>query len=190
MRRMLVQCLNTDDGQRSEFQQALWHALRDLYLQKSRPHPLQMTKAEAFAGTAVAEFTMAVELDAVRRSEESGSLARAEYEAREREAEIERNRQRPRRRRSIRFRRVTVSQSQKALGVGLSGLIGLALVCDLPRSVIADELRRAAELSPSQRVRFAVLAGASGSAHRPYARRANADGGCIERGFIAQRGCR
>ena len=87
-----------DDGQRSEFQQALWHALRDLYLQKSRPHPLQMTKAEAFAGTVVAEFTMATELEAVRRSEESGSLARAEYEAREREAEIARNRRRPPRR--------------------------------------------------------------------------------------------
>ena len=44
-----------------------------------------MTKAEAFAGTVVAEFTMATELEAVRRSEELGSLARAEYEARERE---------------------------------------------------------------------------------------------------------
>jgi len=53
-----------------------------------------------------------------------------------------------------------MSQSQNALGVGLSGLIGLALNADLPRSVIADELRRAAELlSPSQRVRFAMAGG-------------------------------
>ena len=59
---------------------------------------MQMTKAEAFAGTVVVEYTMAMELEAVRRSEESGSLARAEYEAREREAEIARNRRRPPRR--------------------------------------------------------------------------------------------
>jgi hypothetical protein len=39
-----------------------------------------------------------------------------------------------------------MSQSQNALGVGLSGLIGLALDADLPRSVIAYELRRAAEI--------------------------------------------
>ena len=48
------------------------------------------------------------------------------------------------------------SQSQKAFGTGLSGLIGLALDCDLSRSEIADELRRAVEpLSPSHGVRFA-----------------------------------
>jgi hypothetical protein len=53
-----------------------------------------------------------------------------------------------------------MSQSQNALGVGLSGLIGLALDADLSRSEIADELRRAAELlSPSQRVRFAMAEG-------------------------------
>ena len=53
-----------------------------------------------------------------------------------------------------------MSQSQNALGVGLSGLIGLALDADLSRSEIADELRRAAELlSPSQRVRFAMAGG-------------------------------
>ena len=53
-----------------------------------------------------------------------------------------------------------MSQSQNALGVGLSGLIGLALDADLSRSEIAGELRRAAELlSPSQRVRFAMAEG-------------------------------
>ena len=56
-----------------------------------------------------------------------------------------------------------MSQSRDALGVGLSGLIGLALDADLSRSEIAGELRRAAELlSPSQRVRFAMAGGASG----------------------------
>jgi hypothetical protein len=53
-----------------------------------------------------------------------------------------------------------MSQSQNALGVGLSGLIGLALDADLSRSEIADELRRAAEiLCPSQRVRFSMAEG-------------------------------
>ena len=53
-----------------------------------------------------------------------------------------------------------MSQSQNALGVGLSGLIGLALDADLPRSVIAYELRRAAEiLCPSQGVRFSMAGG-------------------------------
>ena len=53
-----------------------------------------------------------------------------------------------------------MSQSQKAFGVGLSGIIGLALDADLSRSEIADELRRAAELlSPSQRLRFAMAEG-------------------------------
>ena len=36
-----------------------------------------------------------------------------------------------------------MSQSQNALGVGLSGLIGLALDADLPRSVIAETLELA-----------------------------------------------
>jgi hypothetical protein len=50
-----------------------------------------------------------------------------------------------------------MSQSQNALGVGLSGLIGLALDADLPRSVIADELRRAADiLCPSHGVQFSM----------------------------------
>ena len=50
-----------------------------------------------------------------------------------------------------------MSQSRDALSVGLSGIIGLALD-DLPRSVIADELRRAAEiLSPSRGVRFSMV---------------------------------
>jgi hypothetical protein len=49
-----------------------------------------------------------------------------------------------------------MSQSQNALGVGLSGLIGLALDADLSRSEIAGELRRAAELlSPSVRLAMA-----------------------------------
>jgi hypothetical protein len=53
-----------------------------------------------------------------------------------------------------------MSQSQKPFGVGLSGIIGLALDADLSRSEIADELRRAAELlCPSQRVRFAMAEG-------------------------------
>jgi hypothetical protein len=55
-----------------------------------------------------------------------------------------------------------MSESRKALGVSLSGIIGLALDADLSRSVIADELRRAAEiLCPSQAVRFS-MAGGSG----------------------------
>jgi hypothetical protein len=50
-----------------------------------------------------------------------------------------------------------MSQSQNALGVGLSGLIGLALDCDLPRSVIAYELRRAADiLCPSRGVLYSM----------------------------------
>jgi hypothetical protein len=50
-----------------------------------------------------------------------------------------------------------MSQSQNALSVGLSGLIGLALDADLPRSVIAGELRRAAEiLNPLRGVRFSM----------------------------------
>ena len=40
----------------------------------------------------------------------------------------------------------------------LSGIIGLALDADLPRSLIADELRRAAEiLCPSHGVRFSMV---------------------------------
>jgi hypothetical protein len=50
-----------------------------------------------------------------------------------------------------------MSQSQNALRVGLSGIIGLSLDADLPRAMIADELRRAAEiLSPSRGFRFSV----------------------------------
>jgi hypothetical protein len=50
-----------------------------------------------------------------------------------------------------------MSQSQNALGVGLSGLIGLALDADLPRSVIAYELRRAADiLCPSPGVLYSM----------------------------------
>jgi hypothetical protein len=53
-----------------------------------------------------------------------------------------------------------MSQSRSALGVGLSGLIGLALDADLSPSEIADELRRAAEiLCPSQSVRFSMAEG-------------------------------
>ena len=39
--------------------------------------------------------------------------------------------------------RLVPAQSQNALGVGLSGLIGLALDADLPRSVIAETLELA-----------------------------------------------
>ena len=50
-----------------------------------------------------------------------------------------------------------MSQSRNALSVGLSGIIGLALDADLPRSAIADELRRAAQiLSPSRGVRLSM----------------------------------
>ena len=50
-----------------------------------------------------------------------------------------------------------MSESRNALGVSLSGIIGLALDADLPRSVIADELRRAAEiLCPSRGVPFSM----------------------------------
>lgn len=50
-----------------------------------------------------------------------------------------------------------MSQSHKALNVGLSGIVGLALDADLSRSVIADELRRVAEiLCPSHGVRFPI----------------------------------
>ncbi len=51
-----------------------------------------------------------------------------------------------------------MSQSRNALGVGLRCPIGLALDADLPRSAIADELRRAAEiLCPSHGVRFSMV---------------------------------
>jgi hypothetical protein len=50
-----------------------------------------------------------------------------------------------------------MSQTRIALNVGLSGIIGLALDADLPRSAIADELRRAADvLCPSYGVRFSI----------------------------------
>ena len=53
-----------------------------------------------------------------------------------------------------------MSQSQNALGVGLSGLIGLALDADLSRSVIAYELRRAADiLCPSRGVLYSMAEG-------------------------------
>jgi hypothetical protein len=48
-------------------------------------------------------------------------------------------------------------QTQDALMVGLSGLIGLALDAELPRAVIAEELRRAAEiLCPSRGIRYSM----------------------------------
>ena len=51
-----------------------------------------------------------------------------------------------------------MTQSRNTLSVGLSGIIGLALDADLPRSLIADGLRRAAEiLCPSHGVRFSMV---------------------------------
>jgi hypothetical protein len=88
-------CEGVAVGQQSEWQRALWQALRGLYLQKSRPHPLQMQKAEAFASTVSAAFTLSAEaenIDAV------GAMRPDEYEAREREDEIERLRPKPPRR--------------------------------------------------------------------------------------------
>ena len=91
-------CEGVAVGQQSEWQRALWQALRELYLQKSRPHPLQMQKAEAFASTVTAAFTLSVEAEIIRHIDAVGAMRPDEYEAREREDEIERLRPKPPRR--------------------------------------------------------------------------------------------
>jgi hypothetical protein len=91
-------CEGVAVGQQSEWQRALWQALRGLYLQKSRPHPLRMQKAEAFASTVSAAFTLSAEAEIIRHIGEVGAMRPDEYEAREREDEIERLRPKPPRR--------------------------------------------------------------------------------------------
>jgi hypothetical protein len=66
-------------GPMSEWQQSLWQGLRGVYLQKSRQHPLQTQKAEAFASTGVRPFTLAREVEIVRRLDAVGPVRRDQH---------------------------------------------------------------------------------------------------------------
>jgi hypothetical protein len=91
-------CEGVAVGQQSEWQRTLWQALRGLYLQKSRPHALQMQRAEAFASVVSAAFALAAEAEIIRHIGEVGAMRPDEYQAREREDEFERHRRKPPRR--------------------------------------------------------------------------------------------
>jgi hypothetical protein len=82
----------------TELQLTLWQALRGLYLQKSKPHPLQMPKAEAFASTLANAFTFAAEAEIMRHIGEVGLVAPDQYAAQMAENEFEQQRRKPPRR--------------------------------------------------------------------------------------------
>ena len=147
------------------FQENLRPAIFDCYTRSARPHPRREDMAAAARrhdrcrihhgsgrGCAAARRTACRSLRALvedRTSPLAGGGDCSQSAAAEAGKAL-----------SLLKRNTHMSQSQNALGVGLSGLIGLALDADLSRSEIADELRRAAELlSPSQRVRFAMAEG-------------------------------
>jgi hypothetical protein len=82
----------------TELQATLWQALRGLYLQKSKPHPLQMQKAEGFASTIANAFTFAAEAEIMRHIGEVGLMAPEQYAAQVAEDEFEQQRRKPPRR--------------------------------------------------------------------------------------------